>query len=121
MGTRTSGNVTQNLTGSAPTLATDGVDLAGAEAVRVFLSIATGTFTGGYIKVYFYEPSVGWFENQSLRITVAANAAAASEVYADFPILADYGRVAVVPSAVTVSAAQTEVVTRITLHGSRIP
>jgi hypothetical protein len=121
MGTRTSGNVTQNLTGSAPTLATDGVDLSGAEAARVMMSIASGTFTGGYLKVYFYEPSVGWFENQGLRITVAANGASAAEGYADFPILADYGRVAVVTSGVTVSAGQTEVTTRLTVHGSRIP
>lgn len=48
---------TQNLTGSAPTLATDGVDISNATGFSVVVSAAAAqTITGGAANCYYYGP-----------------------------------------------------------------
>lgn len=101
----------QNLTGSAPTLATDGVDIAGSAGFVVTVSAdAAQTITGGSLLCYYYgpvnvsgtQPTFRWMRcPTSLDFTPATGARDAPS--GDYQPTASVGRVFFMPSSLTVS------------------
>lgn len=113
---------TQNLTGSAPTLATEGVDLTNALGYNVVVSAAAAqTITGGSLLCYFYGPVVAsvasgtaptqrWMRcPSSLDFTPGTGVRDAPS--GDFQTPVGFGRIHYVPSSVTVSSGTTVTVT----------
>lgn len=113
---------TQNLTGSAPTLATDGVDLTNAAGYSVVVSAASGqTITGGTLLCYYSgsvsanavsgtAPTQRWMRCPStLDITPGTSVRDAPS--GDFEVLVGFGRLKYVPSSITVSSGSTVDVT----------
>jgi hypothetical protein len=109
---------TQNLTGSAPTLGTDGVSLAGATHYQVTVSAASGqTLSGaGTLTCYYYGAVDGsgtrrWFPCDS-TLNVAVNKSGQRDMTSlQFPVGIPSGRLMYVTSGVTVSGGTTVVVT----------
>lgn len=110
---------TQNLTGSAPTLATEGVDLSDALGYAVVVSAASGqTISGGSLLCYYYG-AVGsgpggsgtrrWMRAAQFDFTPATSVRDAPS--GDFATPAGFGRIHYVPSSVTVSSGTTVDVT----------
>lgn len=111
---------TQNLTGSAPTLDTDGANLANALGYVVVVSAASGqTITGGNLLCY-YQGAVAagggnagtrrWMRCPStLDFSPATGGRDASS--GDFTTPVGFGRIQYVPSSVTVSGGTTVTVT----------
>jgi hypothetical protein len=98
--------------GAAPSGATDGRNIAQARAISVRLCAASGqTLSGaGTLDVYLYDEDDGlWSLAPLSEIEVPADCASkrCCEVLEDRDVLVGFGRVAVVPNAVTVSAATT--------------
>jgi hypothetical protein len=94
--------------GSAPTLSTDGRDIAQARSITVRLCAASGqTLSGaGALDVYAWdEDDELWALSPTLAITVPAAAAGdrCAVVMADAEVLVGFGRVTAVPNAVTIS------------------
>jgi hypothetical protein len=111
---------TQNLTGSAPTLSTDGADLTNALGFIVTVTANTGqTITGGSLLCYYYgavstaggnAATKRWMRcPTTLDFTPATGAQDAPS--GDFQTLVGYGRIQYVPSSVTVSSGTTVGVT----------
>lgn len=111
---------TQTLTGSAPTLATDGISLDGAEGWSVTVSAPSGqTISGGSLICYFYAPvsSSGIHGSEvTRRWTLCASAlnvtpATGSRDPPSLNFLSSVrgGRIAYVPSSITLSGAGTTV------------
>lgn len=99
-------SLSQALTASAPSQATDGVALDDAAGFRVTLKGDAGNLTGGALLAYYYDANNGWTRNPDLDLTVAAGPNA-KQTFPDQAVFARFGRVAYVPSAVTVSAGTT--------------
>lgn len=94
--------------GSAPSASTDGRSIAQARSISVRLCAASGQTLsgGGTLDVYGWdEDDELWAVSPSLAITVPASASGArcAIVMADAEVLVAFGRVAVVPNAVTIS------------------
>lgn len=106
------------LTGSAPTLADDGVDLSGASGYVVVLSApASQTITGGSLLCY-YRGCVAWNSAGNACLTLRWMRCPSSLDFTpgtgvldapsgDFSTPAGYGRIKYVPSSVTVSSGST--------------
>ena len=117
----TSKTFTQALTGSAPTLATDSVDLGGAAGFVVVVSANAGqTITGGSLLCYYLGavsgqtlqggPTQRWMRcPTSLDFTPATGVRDAPS--GDYSTPASYGKIKFVPSAITVSGGTTVDVT----------
>lgn len=107
--------VTQNLTGSAPTLATQGASLINGAGLRLGVSAPSGqTLSGaGSIAIYLYNPSLAaWVRNPDLDLAItAAHAGVRRVTFPDQPIAVPLGRVLGVPVGVTVSGGTTVDVT----------
>lgn len=98
--------------GSAPSASTDGRNVAQGRAISVRLCAASGqTLSGaGTLDVYAYDEDDGlWSLNPALAITMPASASGRRciMVLDDREVLVGFGRVAIVPNAVTISAATT--------------
>lgn len=115
-----SSKTTQNLTGSAPTLVTDGVDLKNAIGFTVVVSAASGqTITGGSLVCYYYgavstaggdAATMRWMLcPTSLNFTPATGGRDAPS--GDYQPLTSFGRIFFMPSSVTVSSGTTVDVT----------
>lgn len=111
---------TQNLTGSAPTLETDGISLDGAEGWSVTVSAPSGqTISGGALTCYFYAPvsSSGirgaavtrrWTPCSTL-LNVTPATGSRDPPSTNFVTYVRGGRIAYVPAAITLSGAGTTV------------
>jgi hypothetical protein len=111
----------QALSMSAPTLATDGVDLTNAQGFAVVVSAeSTRTITGGSLLCYWYVPVTG--QTSSTGVTYRWTRCAAGLDFTprtgardapslDYEPLVGVSRVAFVTSSVTVSAGTTVDVT----------
>lgn len=108
-------STTQALTGTAPTLSTQGMPLRrGKERAQGFRVTATAdsgqTITGGALRCYFFgQVTSRWARCPDFDITLATGGRDAVSV--DFEPLVGYGRIHYVPDAVTVSGGTTVVVT----------
>jgi hypothetical protein len=97
---------TSPVTGSAPTLATDGQPIADLDAITLVIDAGTGvTLSGaGSLLAYMYDPTVAvWARASDYDITVTATTRA--QAFASFDVIAGRGaRLKFIPSAVTFSA-----------------
>lgn len=97
---------TSPVTGSAPTLATDGQPLADLDAVSVQISAATGvTLSGaGSLQCYVYDPSVAlWARMPTFDLSVTGTTR--TQAFQALEVIAPRNaRIKWVPSAVTFSA-----------------
>lgn len=112
---------THNLTGSAPTLATDGAAIDGALGFSVVVSAnAAQTITGGSLLCYYYgavssggsgtTPTRRWMRCPSaLDFTPGTSVRDAPSGDYETPVA--WGRIAYIPSSVTVSGGTTVAVT----------
>lgn len=104
---------TQNLTGSAPTLATDGASLNGASHFQVVVSAVEGQTLSGAGSLHCYYRSTKaarWMRCRSdfdITVNVAGVRDLPSRAFEAFP----GGRIMYVPSGVTVSGGTTVDVT----------
>lgn len=111
---------TQNLTGSAPTLASDGVDLDGAAGWSVTVSAPSGqTISGGSLLCYFYAP-VSSTGNEGAAVTrrwtpcksdlnVTPSTGVRDPPSLNFKSYVGGGRLKYIPSSITLSGAGTTV------------
>lgn len=111
---------TQNLTGSAPSAADDGIELAGMVGWSVTVSAPSGqTITGGSLTCYFYAPvsSTGgtraavtrrWTPCDS-RLNITPTTGVRDPPSLNFVTYVRSGRIAYVPNAITLSGAGTTV------------
>lgn len=110
------------LTGSAPTVDTDGISINGALGFAVIVSAdAAQTITGGSLLCYYYGPvssgagsgagvTFDWMRCPTgFDFTPATGARRAAS--GDYETLVGWGRIAFVPSSVTVSGGTTVSVT----------
>jgi hypothetical protein len=101
----------QNLTGTAPTSATDGVDISGAAGFVVIVSAdLAATLTGGSLLCYYYgavnvsgtQPTFRWMRcPTSLDFTPGTGVRDAPS--GDYETPAGFGKIKYMPSAITVS------------------
>lgn len=101
----------QNLTGTAPTAATDGISLLNATGYTVTVSADSAqTITGGSLLCYYLgavnfsgsEPTMRWMRCPTgLDCTPATGARDAS--CGDFEPLTGFGKIKYIPSSITVS------------------
>lgn len=103
--------VTQNLTGSAPTLSTDGFPVTDNKGIRVTVVAASGQSLsgGGTLQAYYYQPTAGaWFRDEDLDLTIPADASGqAGWTFGDMQVAVPVGRAMWVTNGVTVSGGTT--------------
>lgn len=95
------------VTGSAPTLATDGQPLADLDAVSVQVSVASGvTLSGaGTLQCYVYDPSVAlWARAPAFDLSVSTGSVRTLAFQAFEVVGPRNGRIKWVPSGVTFSS-----------------
>jgi hypothetical protein len=95
---------------SAPSAATDGMDLTMVGAVDVVVCADSGqtVTSGGTLQVWFYDVDTGLWALSDYNLSVPTGKRCATTVGPSsgkgIPIIAKRGRIAVVPSGVTVSS-----------------
>lgn len=100
----------QALTETAPTLATDGVDLSSVSAIVPVLHAPGGqTFSGGGMMLgYVYVPlangGAAWIRSPRSDYDMADASGLTDATLPAYPVLSATGRFALIPSAVTVSS-----------------
>lgn len=108
-GTVTTTATTENLTGTAPTLGSDGVDITAARSIKVSIKAANALATlnaAGSLKAYGYSTGgTRWVRIPELDyVPTEATVEPLAIGPAPFTIFFGVGRVAWVPNALTVSA-----------------
>lgn len=102
-------SASQNLTGSAPASATDGIALRGIVGYRLSVcATSTNTLSGaGTVLAYVYVPTQGaWARNPSLDFTMSASSVKC-QLFPDIISYIHWGQLKYVPSGVTVSGGTT--------------
>jgi hypothetical protein len=112
---------THNLTGSPPTLSTDGASIDAADGFNVTVSANSGqTITGGSLLCYFYgavsssgsgsPPTRRWMRCPAV-LDFTPGTSVRDAPSGDYQTPVGWGRIAYIPSAVTVSGGSTVTVT----------
>lgn len=98
------GSSTQNLTGTAPSTASEGYGVGGRKwCVMTVCAQAGATLTAGGVQGYFYQPFLGlWARSPALDWTLTGGSRCA--VAPTLQLANQLGRIEIVPNAVTVSA-----------------
>lgn len=103
----TTGSVTQNLTGTAPSTVADGFDTSGFKWCEVTVCATSGqTITGGGVQAYRYAPHVAlWARSSSGDNTLTTGSRCATVPVWQLAPLA--GRMDIITNAVTTSGGTT--------------
>ena len=100
----------QALTRAAPTLVTEGIDISTAMAFTVVIAPAAGgaaTISGGQMKLYFRDATVGWYEGDPDTAWSLTGCAGKTTCSKTFEVLQPHGRALAAANGVTVSAGTT--------------